>query len=76
MASGRRSARATLDDRSLETNDEITLGVRDATIARQLENSFVQDIEHCVELDAAQWARRGLWDRCKDSFFHAFNELL
>lgn len=64
------------DDRSLETNDEITLGIKDANIARQLEAAFVEDMQHCVELDAAQWAQRGLWHRCKDGFFHAFNELL
>ncbi|MET0542831.1 MAG: phospholipase D-like domain-containing protein [Variovorax sp.] len=64
------------DDRSLETNDEITLGIKDAAIARRLEELFEADMQHCVELDAARWARRGLWHRCKDGFFHVFNEIL
>jgi len=64
------------DDRSLETNDEITLGIKDAALAKRLEQIFESDMHHCVELDAAQWARRGLWHRCKDGFFHVFNEIL
>ncbi|WP_353506287.1 phospholipase D-like domain-containing protein [Variovorax brevis] len=64
------------DDRSLETNDEITLGIKDSAMALQLEELFLLDMQHAVELDAAHWAQRGLWHRCKDGFFHAFNELL
>lgn len=64
------------DDRSFETNDEITLGLRDAAMALRLEQQFELDMAHCVELDAAKWAQRGLLHRCKDNFFHAFNELL
>ncbi|MDM0028880.1 phospholipase D-like domain-containing protein [Variovorax saccharolyticus] len=64
------------DDRSFETNDEITLGIRDPAMALKLEEVFQRDMQHAVELDAAQWARRGLWHRGKDGFFHVFNELL
>lgn len=64
------------DDRSLEINDEITLGLKDPAIARRLEELFLSDMEHSIELDAAKWAQRGIWHRCKDNFFHAFNELL
>jgi len=64
------------DDRSLETNDEITLGIKDAAMALRLEELFELDMLRAVELDAASWAQRGLWHRCKDGFFHVFNELL
>jgi cardiolipin synthase len=64
------------DDRSFETNDEITLGLRDEALAAQLEAIFERDVRECVELNAADWARRGLWHRCKDNALYVFNELL
>ncbi len=64
------------DDRSFETNDEITLGLRDDALAARLEEIFERDARDCVELQAASWARRGLWHRCKDNALYVFNELL
>jgi cardiolipin synthase len=64
------------DDRSFETNDEITVGFHDAALARRLEEIFEADLRHCVELTAAAWKARGLWHRVKDSAFYLFNEVL
>lgn len=64
------------DDRSFETNDEITLSLCDETLARQLEEVFERDARRCVELKAETWARRGLWPRCRDNVLHVFNEVL
>ena len=64
------------DDRSFETNDEITLGFLDRALARRMEEIFEADRAHCVELDAAQWKRRGLAHRAKDSALYLFNEVL
>jgi cardiolipin synthase len=64
------------DDRSLETNDEITLSLCDERLARQLEEVFDRDVRRCVELDAERWSRRGLWPRCRDNVLHVFNEVL
>jgi cardiolipin synthase len=64
------------DDRSFETNDEITLGFRDRKLAARLEDIFRADLEHCVELDAARWKKRGLLHRAKDSALYLFNEVL
>jgi cardiolipin synthase len=64
------------DDRSFETNDEITLGFKDAALARRFEEIFRADLEHCVELDAARWKRRGLVHRAKDAAIYLFNEVL
>ena len=64
------------DDRSFETNDEITLGLRDEALAAQLDEIFERDTRDCIELQADAWARRGLWHRCKDNVLYAFNELL
>ena len=64
------------DDRSFETNDEITLGFLDRALARQMEEIFEADRAHCIELEAAQWKRRGLAHRAKDSVLYLFNEVL
>jgi len=45
-------------------------------LAAQLEQIFERDTRDCIELQAASWARRGLWHRCKDNALHVFNELL
>jgi cardiolipin synthase len=64
------------DDRSFETNDEITLGIRDAALAKDLEEIFERDCKHCVELKLDTWEARGVWHRVKDNALHTFNELL
>ncbi len=55
------------DDRSLEINDEITIGCSSERFAAELEQVFLRDAAHCVELEASRWARRGLWHRCRDN---------
>jgi cardiolipin synthase len=64
------------DDRSFETNDEITLGFLDESLARRLEQIFEADRRHCVELDAQAWRRRGLLHRLQDEAYYLFNEVL
>ena len=64
------------DDRSFETNDEITLGFLDRALARRMEEIFEADRAHCIELDAAKWKKRGLVHRAKDSALYLFNEVL
>jgi cardiolipin synthase len=64
------------DDRSFEVNDEITVGFHDADLARRLEQVFRHDLQHCVELDARQWAQRPWRQRAQDATLFAFNELL
>ena len=64
------------DDRSFETNDEITLGLLDQALARRLEEIFENDLRHCIELTAAAWKARGLWHRAQDRALYLFNEVL
>jgi cardiolipin synthase len=64
------------DDRSFETNDEITLGFLDRGLAKRLEQIFEQDLAHCIELDARRWKKRGLAHRAKDSVLYLINEVL
>jgi cardiolipin synthase len=64
------------DDRSFETNDEITLGIRDAALARRFEEIFEKDLADCIELELDSWRRRGLWHRALDNALYTFNEIL
>jgi cardiolipin synthase len=64
------------DDRSFETNDEITVGFHDRALAKRLEEIFEADRKHCIELDAAQWKKRGVVHRAKDSALYLFKEVL
>ncbi len=62
--------------RSFEIDDEITLGVLDASLARQLEAVFEHDLADCVEIELAAWRARGRWHRLEDHAFYFFNEQL
>jgi cardiolipin synthase len=64
------------DDRSFETNDEITLGFLDRALARRLEEIFEADRAHCVELDAKRWRSRSPLHKLQDSAYYLFNEVL
>ena len=64
------------DDRSFEINDEITLGIMDAPLAREFEAIFERDSKECVELELATWRRRGRWHRLKDNALYLFNEII
>jgi cardiolipin synthase A/B len=64
------------DDRAFEINDEITLGILDPTLARELELIFERDLEDCVEIHLEQWSQRGTFHKLKDHFYYLFNEQL
>jgi cardiolipin synthase len=64
------------DDRAFEINDEITLGFRDAQLAKQLEEIFERDAKDCVELELAAWKKRGALHKLKDNVLYLFNEQL
>jgi cardiolipin synthase A/B len=64
------------DDRSFDTNDEITLGVLDAGLTRQLDAMFERYVARAREVDPARWRKRGMLARARDQAFYAVNELL
>ncbi|WP_372826098.1 phosphatidylserine/phosphatidylglycerophosphate/cardiolipin synthase family protein [Polaromonas sp.] len=64
------------DDRSFDTNDEITLGILDAGIAGQLDAVFEKYAPRCTEIELKAWQQRGLWHKAKDNLFYVFNEVL
>ena len=64
------------DDRSFETNDEITLGILDPITAQRLDGVFEKYVAHCEEIELEAWRRRGLWHKLKDNAFYMINEVL
>lgn len=64
------------DDRSFETNNEITLGFLDTGLARELEAIFERDRADCIELEARSWAKRGVGYRLVDNTLYLVNEVL
>ncbi len=64
------------DDRSFDTNDEITLGICDEGIAAQLDAIFEKYVARCSEIKLEEWQQRGLWHKAKDNMFYLINEVL
>ncbi len=64
------------DDRSFDTNDEITLSVKDEALAAQLDAVFEKYVLRCEEIELKAWQHRGLWHKFKDNWFYMFNEVL
>jgi cardiolipin synthase len=64
------------DDRSFETNDEITLAVKDAAVAQQLDAIFEKYVKRAKEIDLERWRHRGVWHKFKDNAIYVINEFL
>ncbi len=64
------------DDRSFETNDEVTLGILDASTAQRLDAIFERYVARATEINLERWQRRGLWHKLKDHAAYSINELL
>jgi len=64
------------DDRSFETNDEVTLGILDRNTAQRLDAIFERYVARATEIDLEKWHRRSLWHKLKDHAAYSINELL
>jgi cardiolipin synthase len=64
------------DDRSLDTNDEASVGLIDRQVADQLKAAFEADLKHCKRLAARTWSRRSLWHKLADNASYLLNEQL
>lgn len=65
-----------LDDRSLDINDEASVGLIDREVAARLEAAFRDDVRHSRRLDAASWEKRPLWHKTVDRLSYLVNEQL
>ena len=64
------------DDRSFETNDEITIGIRDPSTAERLDRVFEHYLPRCQELKLEAWRTRGAWHKLQDNAYYLMNEVL
>lgn len=64
------------DDRSFDTNDEISLSVLHAPLAQQLDAIFEHYVQRATEIDLGKWQRRGAWHKLKDNAAYLLNDVL
>ena len=64
------------DDRSFETNDEISLSIADKALAERLDSVFAKYVQRAEEIQLQAWQRRGWGHKLKDNAFYLLNELL
>jgi len=64
------------DDRSFETNDEISMSIAGAALAARLDAIFERYVARAQEVKLEAWTRRGTWHKIKDNAFYLLNELL
>jgi len=64
------------DDRSFETNDEITLGIRDKALAAQVDAVFEKYVARAAEIKLEKWTKRGWRHKLQDNVYYLWNEVL
>jgi cardiolipin synthase A/B len=64
------------DDRSFETNEEMTVAIKDAALAQRLDGIFERYVPRAQEVALESWRKRGAWHKLKDNAFYLINEFL
>jgi len=64
------------DDRSFETNDEVTVGILGADTANKLDAIFEKYVPRAEEIDVEKWSKRSFLHKVKDYAAYSINELL
>jgi cardiolipin synthase A/B len=67
---------ANFDDRSFETNDEITVAFVDAATAKRLDEIFEHYAAEGSRIELERWTKRGWAHKAVDQAYYLFNELL
>jgi cardiolipin synthase A/B len=63
------------DNRSLELNDEINVGVADRDLAARLTQDFEEDLRRSHRLTPEAWRERPAIDKAREKFWGLFSEL-
>ena len=64
------------DDRSFDTNDEITLGILDKGLAAKFDAIFEKYVQRETEVKLDAWEKRGWMHKVKDNAAYLLNDLL
>ena len=62
------------DDRSLDINDEASVGIIDPGVADQLRAAFERDLQACKRITLDEWRERSLWHRLIDRGSYLIND--
>lgn len=65
-----------LDDRSLDINDEASVGLIDKGVAGELREAFERDLESSLRVTPEEWRKRSAWHRLVDRSSYLINEQL
>lgn len=65
---------ANMDVRSRELNLENVLGILDDGFGGELEQTFLQDLEHAREITLEDWEGRSPWHHVREAFWSMFAE--
>jgi cardiolipin synthase len=63
-----------LDDRSLDINDEASLGMIDPAVAAVLRAAYARDLASCRQVTLEAWSRRSVWHKMIDKASYLINE--
>jgi cardiolipin synthase len=64
------------DDRSFDTNDEITLGILDKDIAAKFDGIFEHYVQRAQEIKLEEWRHRGWLHKLKDNTAYLLHDVL
>ena len=64
------------DDRSFDTNDEITLGILDQDVTAKFDTIFEKYVQRAREVDLQEWHRRGWLHKVHDNAAYLLKDLL
>ncbi|HVR98693.1 MAG TPA: phospholipase D-like domain-containing protein [Thermoanaerobaculia bacterium] len=64
------------DDRSLDINDEASVGLIDPATAGLLRDAFMRDLDRCREVELEGWEGRPAWHKAIDRMSYLLNEQL
>jgi cardiolipin synthase A/B len=66
---------ANFDNRSLELNDELNVGVSSRDLASRLLQDMEQDLKVARRLDLTTWRQRSLLMKTREKFWSFFGEV-
>ena len=65
-----------LDNRSFESNDEISLGIMDEGLTAELRSAFLDDLKSCEQILYEPWSARAASHKLRDWASYRLNEFL
>ena len=65
---------ANFDNRSLDMNDEINIGIADRTLATSLVETFEHDLRQAKRLTLEEWRKRAFHEKANEKFWSLFGE--